>query len=290
MANTTTGTLSDSLEFIIDSGRIVREFEGVNKRTCDVVHLTENSGLSWDEITLSQLSAQAISETTEMDNPQSYADALLTITPTMSQIQTRVTDRVYRRCSKQTLAKMGVLAMNALARHQDEDYLAMFSGFTTQLSGTGSVLAHTIISDAVSRIRGNTVERAMGDINTVLHGFQIKDLQDELEAGVGTYTIPTGMTADIFRQGMAGIDRVSSSAVWEDGNIAINATPDARGACHAKEAVICVMGFEPKKEVRRRPDIGGGADEVFITDEHAFGERSAGNWAFGILSDATAPA
>jgi hypothetical protein len=50
MANTTTGSLADSQEFIIDSARIVREYEGVFMRVTDVQKLEENTGLSWDEI------------------------------------------------------------------------------------------------------------------------------------------------------------------------------------------------------------------------------------------------
>jgi len=45
--------------------------------------LGEGIGLSWQEITYAQLTAQAITETTELDNPQQIADSLLTITPTV---------------------------------------------------------------------------------------------------------------------------------------------------------------------------------------------------------------
>ena len=42
-------------------------------------------------------------------------------------------------------------------------------------------------------------------------------------------------------------------------------------------------------ETQRDPAFGGGADELFMTDEYIFAERSAGNWAYAHLSDATAP-
>jgi hypothetical protein len=44
-----------------------------------------------------------------------------------------------------------------------------------------------------------------------------------------------------------------------------------------------------KTETRRDPSFGGGADEVFMTDEYTFIERSAGNWAYSHLSDSTLP-
>ena len=61
------------------------------------------------------------------------------------------------------------------------------------------------------------------------------------------------------------------------------------GATHSREAVVCVNGMALKTETRRDPGFGGGADELFMTDEYGFAERSAGNWAFAHLSDATAP-
>lgn len=287
MAVTDTGSLADSKQLVIDSARIVREYEGVWSRTTDVQRLSENTGLSWEEISLAQLSAQAVTETTILENPQSITDALFSVTPTMTGINVIVTDRVYRRMPKSVIAKMGALAQNAIDRKKDEDYLATFATATTTLSGTGTTLASGIIDAAKNRITSNTTEPAMGTIVTVLHGFQIKDIQDELKSGVGTYAIPSGITEDVFRRGFQGT--VGGTNVYEDGNIAINATPDARGAVHAREAIVMVQGMSPRSTTRRREEIGGGAEEMFIYDEYGLGERSAGNWLYGVLTDATAP-
>lgn len=285
---THTGSLTDSLPSIIALARIVREYAGVNKKTCDQQNLDANTGLDWQEISLSQLAAQDITETMTNDNPQQIQDTLFSITPGMTQILLKITDRTMRRIASVVKSKIGPLASNAMARKKDEDYLGQFSTFSTGASpGTGNPLSFGHISAAVNRIGSNTTEPSSGNIFSVLHGFQIYDLQNEIVAGVGTYTVPTGMTADIFRQGFRG--SVTGSNVMEDGNITVNATPDARGATHSREAVVCVNGMALKTETRRDPAFGGGADELFMTDEYGFGERSAGNWAFAHLSDATAP-
>ncbi len=153
--------------------------------------------------------------------------------------------------------------------------------------GTGAPLSFGHISAAVNRIGSNVNEPSTSPIFSVLHGFQIYDIQNEVVAGVGTYTVPVGMTEETFRRGFRGT--VANSSVMEDGNITVDATPDARGATHSREAVVCVLGMGIKTENRRDPSYGGGADEMFMTDEYGFGERSAGNWAFAHLSDATAP-
>lgn len=285
---THTGSLTDSLPSIIASARIVREYAGVNKKTCEQQPLDPNTGLSWQEISLAQLSAQDITETTTNDNPQQIQDTLLSATPAMTQILVKITDRAMRRIAAVVKAKIGPLSMNAMARKKDEDYLGLFSTFSTTASpGSGNPLSFGHISAAVNNIGSNTTEPSSGNIFSVLHGFQIYDIQNEIVGGIGTYTVPTGMTEQVFRMGFRG--SVTGSNVMEDGNITVSSTPNARGATHSREAVVCVNGMALKTETRRDPAFGGGADELFLTDEYVFIERSAGNWAYAHLSDATAP-
>ena len=285
---TTSGTLADSLPSMIADARIIREYEGVWQRTTDVRKLKEGTGLNWQEISLAQLVAQDVTETTNNENAQQIADTLLSVEPTMTQILVKVTDRTYRKIADVVESKMGKLAGNAMARKKDEDYLSLFSSFSTAVQpGAGTAFAYGYIAAAANRIKSNTTEPAIAGVFSVLHGFQIKDIQDTIIAGIGTYTIPEGMTEETFRKGFAGT--VTGSNVFEDGNITIDTSDDARGATHAKEAVVAVMGMTIKTETRRDPSFGGGADEVFMTDEYAFVERSASNWAYGHLSDALAP-
>ena len=128
---TTTGSLADSLPTVIDSARIVREFEAVIPRLVDRVTLPEGAGLNWDEISLSKLTAQTVTELTILDNPQQLVDTLFSVTPTVVGIQTLITDRTKRRISKQVAAKMGSLAGNAMERKKDTDGIAILDGATT---------------------------------------------------------------------------------------------------------------------------------------------------------------
>jgi len=284
---TTTGSLGDSAQLIIDSARIVREYNGVFRNCVDMQRLDDNTGLSWEEISLAQLTAQAVTETTELDNAQTISDSLFSITPTVSGIQMVITDRVYRRMPKGVIAKMGSLAQNAIDRKKDEDYLATFAGATTTLAGAGNTLTSGHIMAAKNRITSNATEPSRGKIVAVLHGYQIKDLQDEIVAGVDTYPTEGGLTENVYRMGFSGT--VAGAEIYEDGNITIDGNDDARGAVHSQEAIVMVQGHSPRTEKRRRPQTGGGADELFLYDEYALGERSAGNWLYGILSDATLP-
>jgi hypothetical protein len=286
VGNTTTGSLADSLQLIIDSARLTREFEGVFMRTTETHTLDENTGLSWEEITTAQLTAQAITENTVLENPQQYSDTLFTLTPSMTGLTTIVTDRTYRRISSKTVATLGPAAQNAIQRKKDQDYLTVLDGATTSLSGAGTTLASGVISAAAKRITSNATEPGVGEVFTVLHGMQIKDIQDEIVAGVGTYTVPNGLTEETFRKGFMG--SLFGTNVFEDGNIAVDASDDAKGGVHTREAVLMIQGRAPHNESKRRPEIGGGADQMFYYDEYIFGERNAGVWLFEIYSDATA--
>ena len=275
---------------MIADARIVREFEGVWQRTTDSKRLREGTGTTWNEISLSGLEASDITENTTNDNPQQVVDTILTGTPQMVQIMVKITDRTYRRIADVVESKIGTLAGNAMARKKDDDYTTLFSTFGTGASpGAGNPISFGHISAAVNRTTSNRTEPAVGNVYTILRGEQIYDIQAEVTAGVGTYTVPNGMTEDVFRQGFRGT--VSGSNLFEDGNIAIGASgaQDARGATHAREGVIAIQGMSIKTETRRDPSFGGGADEVFMTDEYTFIERSAGNWAYMHLSDATLP-
>ena len=288
IGETTSGSLATALPEIVGDARVVHEEEGTWRRTCDVKRQTPNTGLNWSEFALDQLARQDITETTDNRNYQQLSGTLLSVEPQMTQIIIKMTDRMARKIASVVKDKFGSLAGNAMARGDDEDYLAMFSTFGTGASpGSGQPLSFGHISAAVNRIQSNVTETSKAEVSSVLHGYQVKDVQDEVLAGIGTYTIPVGLTEETFRKGFAGT--VAGSNVYVDGNIEVTATPNARGAVHSREAVVAAIGLEIKKETDRDMYFGGGADVISLTNEHAFVERSAGNWAYTILSDATAP-
>ena len=289
--DTNTQSLADSLDTIVASARSIREYEGVMPNLVDKVTLSEGTGTSWREISMAALNAQNITETTTLDNPQQMSDTVFSITPTVTGIQTLVTDRVAARINSQSYAQLGSLAQNAIQRKKDEDGLTVLDGATTSLSGAGTTLASGVIAAAAYRISSNATEPGNPPYRCVLHGFQIKDLYDELTVNVGTAAggeLTEGLTARVFAEGFRG--KIAGVEVFEDGNITIDSsTEDAKGGVFAQEAIVLVQGRAPRTATVRREDIGAGATVVYLYDEYAYGERSAGNWLFEVISDATAP-
>jgi hypothetical protein len=285
--NTTTDALADSLPVVVASARIVREFEGVMPQLVDKVTLGEGDGLDWKEVSLSQLTAMNVTENQTNTNPQQVVDTPFTITPTVTQIHTVFTDRVAARISKNAYAKTGALVQNAIQRKKDEDGLTVLDGATTSGPGAGNTLSSGTIAAWSTRISSNPTEPGMGPIRAVLHGYQIKDIYDEVTAPLGTAEVSEGETARVFREGFKG--SIAGAMVYEDGNITIDGSDDAKGGVFCRDAIVLVQGRGLKTETRREPQIGGGATSLWLTDEYAYGERSAGNWLFEVYSDATAP-
>ena len=285
--DTTTQALADSLNTVVAEARQVREFEGVMPQLVDKVTLDPPTGVSWREVSMAQLTAQSVTETPRLDNPQQMSDTLLTITPTVVGIHTLITDRVAARISAKAFAKIGTLGQSAIQRKKDEDGLVVLDGATVILAGSGTTLTDGHIAAGAHRITSNTTEPGNEPLRCVLHGFQIKDIHDVITAGVGTYNLQEGPTARVFAEKFQGM--ISSAQIYEDGNITIDSAQDAKGGIFAQEAIILVQGRSPSTEVRREPHIGGGANTVFLYDEYAYGERSAGNWLYEIQSDATSP-
>ena len=284
---TTTGSLADSLDDVRSSARIVREYEGVMSQLVEKQTLGEGMGLSWQEIKYDKLTAQAVTETTELENPQQIADSLITITPTLVGLETFITDRVRARINKKGYAKMGQLGQNAVQRKKDEDGLTLFaSGTGTSDPGAGVTLASGYIASASANITGNTTEKGNPPIRCVLHPFQIKDLYDELVAGVGSGVVSEGLTARVFQQGFNL--PVAGCEIYPDGNITIDASSDATGGVFAQEGIILVQGRAPRIVDVRNEKRGGGGTHVYHYDEYAYAIRLAG-WVYSMLSDATAP-
>jgi len=287
--DTITQSLADSLDTVVASARQVREQEGVMPNLVDKVTLEEGTGTSWREISMAQLTAQAITETTRLDNPQQMSDTAFAITPTVVGIQTLITDRVAARVNKKSYAQLGSLAQNSIQRKKDEDGLAAIDGATTQLNTANASLASGFIAAAVYQISSNATEPGNPPYRAVFHGFSLKDIWDELTAAVDTAERSdiSGITARVFTEGLRG--KIAGCEIYEDGNLTVDSDGDAKGGVFAQEAIVLVQGRSPRTATIRREDIGGGATVMYLYDEYAYGERSAGNWLFEIIADATAP-
>ena len=284
--NTTTGSLADSLPDVISSARIVREQEGDMPNLVEKQTLGEGIGLAWNEVSFDKLEAYDVTETQEHDNPQQISDTPFGVTPTVTCVETCITDRVAARISKNAFAKLGALAQNAIQRKKDKDGITMLDSFSTSYCGAGSTLTSGHIGAAMGKITGNATEPGKAPFRCVLHPYQIHDIEDEITAGVGTYIVGEGLTARVFKEKFRGM--IHEAQLYSNGNITVDSSGDMKGGVFAEEALVIVQGRAPRLHTEWTPKIGGGATKVYHFDEYAYGERQD-LWGGEIYSDATAP-
>lgn len=293
VGRTAVESLEKSLPKMIASARLTREQVGVMTQVVDRKTLGRNMGIDWHEISLAALTAQDVTEQTELDNPQQLSDTLFTITPTVIGIHIFMTNRVAIRIASNVaeLARSGRLAQNAIERKKDQDGLTAIDGFTTQLGAAGSALTSGHVRAARTQIMSSTTEPAPdGDVFGVFHGFQMKDIEDELlqpSSGALQAQVQSPQAMKVFTNGFVGT--VGTVIMKEDGNLGIDASADAKGGVFHRQALVLVQGRSPYVLTREEPHIGGGGVSIFHYDEYAYGERSSGNWGFEVISDATAP-
>ena len=301
VGNTITDSLADSIPTMIAAARIVREFAGVMPNLVDRQRLDENTGTVWNEVSMAKLSAQAVTESTELDNPQQMSDTLLSITPTVIGVHTVILDRVALRIAANAYAQTGSLAQNAIERKKDADGLTAIDGASSTEGDGTTALDTSDITSASYRITSNTTEPApaTAPINAVFHGFQLADIDNQLTtpgistvAAIGTEAqagapLTVGIAAEAFQNRYRG--NISGARLYEDGNLTISSNT-AKGGVFSQMALILVEGRSPYVETKRMPELGGGATALFHYDEYAYGERSSGNWLVEVHMDATEPA
>lgn len=285
---TTSASLGDSLQYIQDNARMRREYGTVMTRVVDKRTLPSNTGRAWDEIMVDRIDAQSVDESTDLDNFQSFTDTLFSIEPVMIGIATFITDKARDIVSKDTLAQTGEGMQNAIERRKDQDGLTVLDSGTSY-GGAGSTLTSGILNAAQTENSfGTGTEGWTGRQVAVLHSRQIKDLRDEVTSGIGTYPVPNGLTAEVYRQGYRGM--VDGLEVFTDDLMTIDASDDVKGGVFAAGkggAIVYVQGPGKKTKERYNPAKGGGGLEVYQYDDYAYGIRQV-LWLAEIYSDATA--
>lgn len=288
VGDTVVSTVNEGLNTMIANARTTREYPAdVMLKVTDRQRLAEGTGTAWREFLAVTLTAQGYGETDVIDNPQELDGSVLEFTPQLVAIHTFIGDRVKMRVSQKAFATFGRLNYDAIARRKDTDGLAIFATATTTLAGTGVTLTSGHVLAALRRISSDADEPGPAPFAVVLHGYGVYDLQAELIAGVGTYPVPEGYTAEVFKHGFRGM--IGDANVYEDGLIVVDATPDVRGAVFSQKAIVLVEGKNLWVDKRHEPHKGYGGWSMWIKDEYVYGERSVGNWMYSVLSDAAAP-
>lgn len=283
-------TLSDSLPTVIQSARIVREFAGVMPRLVDRRKLGTGEGLDWNEVALSQLVAQDLTNTQRNENFQTLTDTKFSVREALVGLSIKITDHAKRRWSQNVASMVGDLGQRAMNTKKDKNLLAIGSSATTDLGTAGNPMTSGLVGAAVTRVKSNRTEPGTEfPVYFVATGPHMHDIDEELVAGVGTYPVPAGLTADVFRMGFSG--SVRRAEAYVDDNLTVDANDDAIAIVFAGGqggAIVHVEESSPRAVVVRDEGLADGADVMYLTDRYATGIRQQVH-IYAITADSTQP-
>jgi hypothetical protein len=288
MANTAVADLDSIIQVVVAETRLTARHAVPMANLVTRVDMPEHRGSPFDLPKLDTLTAIDLTEGVDYDSFETVTDTDVSIDPTEVGIFVMLTDRSLRRAPVGFERLVSGEASRAYAYKLDLDLLRQLSSFSVGLAGAGNVLQIGHLSAGRSRVKGG-IEPGQGPVHVILHPFGIKDLVDDLVPTAATM-IGSGISDDITRQylteNFVGTTKIYGMAIWEDGNIPIDANDDAQGGLFCENAIFLAVTLEPTEETERNASARG--DELVIVGEYGIAEwlDAAG---IGLLHDATVP-
>lgn len=289
--STEAGDLDKGLDYTIDAARRVREHMGVVSRLCDRKKLKRGKGFSYNEPRLGQLEARDLPEHGFINDPQThYIEEVISIRPRGVGIQTIITDTLKWHLNPMVFAQMGKQAQEAVTRKKDIDGLMAFNAATLTENNAGAFNYHELRNFRYTMTASD--DPAKGQVRVIMHGFQMKSIEDDLIDNVRQERqsygeVSKGVTADVLRNGMT-LRNVSGVRIFEDNNIRIRSSR-AKAPVFVKEGMLLVEDMIMSKATDRLEDYGEGATRLHLRDRYKYGSRRPTLWIGYIESDATTP-
>lgn len=197
----------------------------------------------------------------------------------------------------------GNMLGKAVAKKQDTDLLALLDNGTNTVGASASTLTMGYLAAAKALLTGNaeaTGGPAPMPYVVVLHPFQTLDLVDVLTpiaavglgqaiaSSVGWQAIGTNFSDEVLRNYQ--VSRIFGMNVIEDGNITIDATPDAKGGVFAQgDQGAIILATARNWEVRPERDESLRAWELNCVGRYGVGNYLNG-WTVTVQTNASTPA
>jgi hypothetical protein len=288
MPVTTASDLDSLIQVIVGEMRFTARHAVPMANLVTRVDMPENRGSPFDLPKMGTLTAVNLTEGVDVTSFETVTDTDVSIDPTEVGVFVALTDRSLRRAPAAFESAVAGEAARAYAYKLDLDLLRQFSSFSNTLGTAGSDMTIGFLSAGRARVKGGS-EPGQGPVHVVLHPFGIKDIVDDLTPSGGN-SIPAGISDDVTRQylteNFVGNTKLYGMSVWEDGNIEIDTSDDAKGGVFCQNAIFLAITMEPTQEKQRDASLRG--DEIVIVGEYGYAEwlDAAG---VEIYHDATAP-
>ena len=284
MAQTsTTGNLENAQKIIIAASRYTEE------HNAPAMALIESFNLGKGE---KQVTVPKVGQMT-MSNLQDGVDivdeediGMTTVDLTASEVGAKVilTDKLVKQSTDNVFSIVGRQLGDGMARKKDEDVVALYSGFGTDLGSAGRSMSLANVSAAVAYAKGKNFG---SQVYINHHPFAVWDVANTAVTASSTYPVPKGWTEDLLGNFFSGLRPLNGVPIFEDGNISIDSSDDAIGVIADKSALAVLKSVDTRTE--RERDASLRATELVITADYGVFELDDSKGA-ALTLDAGTPA
>ncbi len=293
MPFTTLTELGDTIPTIIEKALLTSQHNAVMAGLC--WNKRKQKGSTINVPYFSEVVAYTLSDGVDMSQSEQMEDTNVQITMNEVGCKIVLTDNALEDDQEELKSVAGKVLGQAMEKKRDTDLTGQLDDATTSLCGTGNTLTMGHIAAARATLMGNATSAggpAPLPYVCVLHPYQTLDIVDVVTPilPAATYLNVTGtaFTDDILKNYTIG--RLFGMNVVEDGNIAINSTPDAKGGVFAMgEGGGIILGTARDWSVRPERDESLRGWELNCVGRYGVGEYLAG-WIVELFTNATAPA
>jgi len=211
---------------------------------------------------------------------------MTTVDLTASEVGAKVilTDKLVKQSSDNVFSIVGRQLGDGMARKKDEDVVALYSGFGTDLGSAGRTMSLANVSAAVAYAKGN---KFGSQVYINHHPFAVWDVANTAVTASTTYPVPKGWTEDLLGNFFSGLRPLNGVPIFEDGNISIDSSDDAIGVIADKSALAVLKSVDTRTE--RERDASLRATELVITADYGVFELDDSKGA-ALTLDAGTPA
>ena len=211
---------------------------------------------------------------------------MTTVDLTASEVGAKVilTDKLVKQSTDNVFSIVGRQLGDGMARKKDEDVVALYSGFGTDLGSAGRSMNLANVSATIAYAKG---KKFGSQVYINHHPFAVWDIANQAVTASSTYPVPKGWSEDLLGNFFSGLRPLNGVPIFEDGNISIDSSDDAIGVIADKSALAVLKSVDTRTE--RERDASLRATELVITADYGVFELDDSKGA-ALTLDAGTPA
>ena len=278
----TTGNLENAQKIIISAARYTEE------HNAPAMALIESFSLGKGEkqVTVPKVGQMSMSDLVDgQDIIDEEEIGMTTVDLTASEVGAKViiTDKLLRQSAVNVMSIIGRQLGDGMARKKDTDVHALYSGFSTSLGAANTTMSLANTAGAIAYAKAN---KFGSQVYIIQHPNAVFDIANTAVTASTTYPVPKGWSEDLLGEFFSGLRPLNGVAIFEDGNLTIDASDDVVGAIADKSA-LCVLNSVTTKTERQR-DASLRATEIIMTSDYGVFELDDSRGA-SLTMDASAP-